>query len=147
MIVVDASVAAKWFLPEPGTAEAIALQEGEEELAAPDFIRLEVAAAFTRRVRDTEKPITPKEAEERCGKWFRFLDRASLNLIPQPDILADAEKLSIDRKLPLQDCLYLAAALRFDVPLITADPRFQKRAGLTYRKLKLLKGCQADGKD
>src|ERR1700722_8424044 len=105
MIVVDASVAAKWFLPEPGAAAAVALQEGEDQLLAPDLIRLEVAAAITRRVRDPQKPLTAKDAEERCGKWFRLLDNAAVELIPQEQLLAEAVKLSIDRKHPLQDCL------------------------------------------
>jgi predicted nucleic acid-binding protein len=48
MIVVDASVAAKWFLPEKGSSAALALQEGPSQLAAPDLIRMEVAAAITK---------------------------------------------------------------------------------------------------
>ena len=46
MIVIDANVAAKWLLPEPGSEAAVALQEGPQQLFAPDLIRLEVAAAI-----------------------------------------------------------------------------------------------------
>lgn len=144
MIVVDASVAAKWFLPEAGTAEAVALQEGEDQLLAPDLIRVEVAAAITRRVRDPKKPLAPKDAEQRVNKWLRLLDDAALELIRQEQLMAEAAKLSIDRQHPLQDCLYLAAARQYDLPLITADRVFHKRVSPFYRKLTLLSGCQAN---
>ena len=49
MIVVDASVAVKWFLDERGSAEAKGLrrqfQRGDTELAAPDLLIYEVANA------------------------------------------------------------------------------------------------------
>src|SRR5262249_17520559 len=51
MIVLDASVAAKAYLEEPGSDEAIALLTGRENLLAPELIRVEVAAALLRRVR------------------------------------------------------------------------------------------------
>jgi predicted nucleic acid-binding protein len=38
MIVVDASVAAKWFLPETGSEEATQLLSGANKLIAPDLI-------------------------------------------------------------------------------------------------------------
>ena len=44
MIVVDASVAVKWFYPEEREASAQRLIEGGERLLAPALIRVEVAA-------------------------------------------------------------------------------------------------------
>ena len=52
MIVIDASVAAKWYLPEKGSDAAVELQEGPDQLFAPDLIRMEVAGSITRRVRE-----------------------------------------------------------------------------------------------
>jgi len=49
MIVVDASVAVKWFFPEAGTAEAQQVLASGDRLAAPALIRVEVAAAIARK--------------------------------------------------------------------------------------------------
>ena len=67
MIVIDASVAAKWFLPEIGSDEAVKLQEGTAELIGPELIRMEVAGAITRRVRDKDRPLPPAEASPLRG--------------------------------------------------------------------------------
>ena len=52
MIVVDASVAVKWFAPEPGSAEAEALLVGDESRAAPEHLTVEVAEALLRHYRN-----------------------------------------------------------------------------------------------
>src|SRR5262245_24965170 len=127
MIVIDASVAAKWFLPEPGSQEAVALQEGPDELFGPELIRLEVAAAITRRVRAKGKPLPATEAARRCAEWLRLLNQAVIGLLPESELLDEAIELSVKIPHTLQDCLYLAAALRFDAPLITADRPFHDR--------------------
>lgn len=144
MIVVDASVAAKWLLPEPGSQEAIDLQEGPHELFAPDLIRLEVAAAITRRVRAEKDALDPDDAVSRCDRWLRLLDRAVIFLIPEAELLEQAVKLSAKIKHPLQDCMYLAAAKRLDAPLITADEPFQKRAARFYKSISMLPGCTSN---
>jgi predicted nucleic acid-binding protein len=120
------------------------LQEGSDQLLAPDLIRLEVAAAITRRVRSKDKPLTPADAEQRCGEWFRFLENATLELIPQDQLLAEAVTLSINGRHALQDCLYLAAARRNQFRLITADKVFHDRVLDFYPKIAMLPGCQAN---
>ena len=56
MIVVDASIAAKWFLAEQGSIQALAfLARFEGELCGPDLLEVEVcrtlvAAANARRI-------------------------------------------------------------------------------------------------
>ena len=58
MIIVDASVAIKWVIPESGTAAAIALRS--ERIAAPDIWIAECANALWRHVR--LKEMTESEA-------------------------------------------------------------------------------------
>jgi predicted nucleic acid-binding protein len=144
MIVIDANVAAKWFLPEPGSQEAVTLQEGPGQLFGPDLIRMEVAAAITRRVRAKDKPLPTHEAVDRCMQWFGLLDRAAVTLLPENDLLGEAIQLSVKLRHSLQDCLYLAAAMRLDAPLITADKPFQQRAAQFYPRITLLPGCSAN---
>ena len=42
MMVIDANVAAKWYLREPGSMEAKAFLRLQEKLIAPEIIKLEV---------------------------------------------------------------------------------------------------------
>ena len=60
MIVVDASLAVKWFLTEAGSDAASAvLAMRARSLAAPDLIIVEVAAALVRRAN-----MDKREADE-----------------------------------------------------------------------------------
>ena len=49
MIVVDASVIVKWFVPEVGAAAARALLSLADELISPELARVEVASAPIRK--------------------------------------------------------------------------------------------------
>lgn len=142
MIVVDASVAAKWYLPEVGSDAALELFSGPHLLYAPDLIRLEVLAALTRRVRTTD--ATAEESLSRCQTWLRHLHAGAVSLVPEHDILEEAVGLSLGIRHNLQDCLYLAAAQRLDASLVTADRTFQERASPHYGRVSLLPGCEAN---
>jgi predicted nucleic acid-binding protein len=140
MIVVDANVAAKWYLPELGSEAALELMDGASPLFAPDLIRLEVLAAITRCVRTGE--AGPEETTARCGDWLRHLRVGAITLVPEGDLLDEALGLSLEIRHNLQDCLYLAAARRLDTELITADRTFQERASPLYGRISLLRGCE-----
>jgi predicted nucleic acid-binding protein len=140
MIVLDASVAAKVYLEEPGSDEAIALLTGRENLLAPELVRVEVAAALLRRVRKGE--LAAEDARRRCNHWLERLRKGLFRLTPDHELLDDAIALSAELKHPLQDCLYLAAARRFDAPLITADRGFRDRAHPFDGRVTLLRGCE-----
>ena len=49
MIIVDASVIVKWFIPEVGNVAAKALLSAADELMAPELARVEVASALIRK--------------------------------------------------------------------------------------------------
>jgi predicted nucleic acid-binding protein len=59
-VVVDASVASKWFFPEVGSREAEALLVSAPGLAAPDLIVAEVVNVAWKRAHRGE--ITPEQA-------------------------------------------------------------------------------------
>jgi predicted nucleic acid-binding protein len=140
MIVLDASVAAKVYIEEPGSDEAIALLTGREKLLAPALIRVEVAAALLRRVRKGE--LAAGEAQLRCRHWLERLRLGLFVLTPDEELVDDAIDLAAELKHPLQDCLYLAAARRSDVPLITADGKFRDKAHPFDCRVALLRGCE-----
>jgi len=137
VIVVDASVAVKWFIDEPGTNAAEAVLSGSETLIAPALIRVEVAAAITRKVRLGE--IEVREAEEACRLWIAALSSGVPILSPDEDNIVSAIELAIQIRHPLQDCLYLALAHRVEGTLLTADPKFTERALGCYARVKCLK--------
>jgi predicted nucleic acid-binding protein len=109
VIVVDANVAAKWRLTEPGTEAALDLTDGARLLFAPDLIRLEVLAAITRRVRTGE--AGPDETTARCPAWLRHLQAGAGTLLPEGDLLDDAMNRTLTIRHNLQDCLRLTALL------------------------------------
>jgi predicted nucleic acid-binding protein len=64
VIVVDANVAAKRYLPEIGTDAALELLDGPSQLFAPDLIRLEVLGSITRCVQTGKADVD--ETRKRC---------------------------------------------------------------------------------
>jgi predicted nucleic acid-binding protein len=136
MMVIDASVAAKWFLPEPGQDEVEKLLSGEYQLIAPELIRVEVAAAIVKRVR--LKLMDEGEATAACDRWKRVLQADVIELVPDADLLASAIELAISAKHALQDCLYLAAAVSAGAGLFTADRVLAERGRPMVSDIRLL---------
>ena len=76
IVVVDASVAAMWFLPEPFSERAAALLETGHELVAARLIRLEVASALLKAVR--RGTLEAADAGEAIRRLNSPLKKASL---------------------------------------------------------------------
>ena len=131
MIVVDASIAAKWYLNEPGSAEAAALLTSAAILIAPALIRVEVNGAILRRYR--EGKLSLERAKEACGLWDTDLVSGALRLVPDNDLILPARDIAFQMRHAIQDCLYLAAAVETGAArLVTADPTFHTRAVSAY---------------
>lgn len=115
-VVIDASVALKWVLDEPGREAADALLE--EELIAPALWLLEAANALWRRTHRGE--ISAEEAKERLTELFNApVTTATI----EDDLLAAADLANVLGH-PVYDCLYLAMAIRENTYVVTADSRF-----------------------
>ncbi|MBA4066206.1 MAG: hypothetical protein C0501_21325 [Isosphaera sp.] len=121
-MVLDASVLAKLFVREPLSEHAHALVRAHSRFHAPALVRVEVSSAITRKVRRGE--LTAGQAEASLALWAEFRRLSHLRLDDDGDLLPAAERLSLDLRHPLADCLYLAAAERHRVPLVTADRPF-----------------------
>lgn len=126
MIVVDASVIVKWFIPEAGTDPAKALLATADELIAPELARIEVASALVRK--GIRRELAGADVESALDAWFRALVDGQVFLLPNADDLEAAAELALELRHALPDCLYLAAAERLGVALITADRAFARRA-------------------
>lgn len=120
-IVVDASIALKWVLEEPGSDAAEELLE--KDLAAPSLWLLEAGNALWRRTVRGE--LSQAEAEERLTE----LTKAPVVSVPLEQDLPEAMRLAIQLNHPVYDCLYLALAKRLGTYVITADTRFGQAVG------------------
>lgn len=136
MIVVDASVAAKWVLDEPGSEAATALLDSSDPLCAPDLLRIEGAGAISRRLRTGR--LDPEEARERIESWLELVGRGVLELVPSGALIQAAADLSVELRHPLVDCLYVALAIQRSADLVTADAVLARRAAPSWPRVRLL---------
>ena len=118
--VVDACVAIKWVVEEPDSKEARLLFLASME--APDVLLIECANILWKKVHGRE--ITAGQATER----WDALAGSPVALVPSGELLEAALLLSLEIDHPVYDCLYLALAIRSNVPLVTADQKFVKAA-------------------
>lgn len=129
-IVVDASVAFKWIVPEPGQADARELLKqsvfGDTHMIAPSTIRFEIASALAKRVRT--KALTNTAAREA----FRYFDQYRPLIMDDPKVGSDALGLALQHHVSYWDALYLALAIEYRCDLVTADTRFQRVAAKLY---------------
>lgn len=116
MIIVDASVAMKWVVPESGTEAALALRS--ERIAAPEIWIVECANALWRHVR--LKELKENEAIRQLAR----LRSADVENLPIADLLPEAFLFANQLGHPVYDCLYLSAAVQNETKVITADHRF-----------------------
>lgn len=138
MIVVDASVAAKWLLPEAGAAEALALLASAERLFAPALIRIEVGGAILRRYRAGTFP--EDQIRLLLNAWNDLLGDGSLGLIPNDELIDAAHDLAIQARHDLADCLYLAAGRQLAAEVVTADRKLFERGTAVHERMTLLEG-------
>lgn len=128
--VIDASVAAKWFLAEQDSADALALLNSGRQLLGPHLLAIEVNAAITRRHRNGL--LSDTLAIEALADAAAVLDTASVRLERDALLLPRGAEIALAIRHPLQDCLYIACAERNGADLITADPKLIARASAHF---------------
>ena len=114
-LVVDASVAFKWFLfEEVHASQAVAVLQGGAALIAPDLLIAEVCNAAWRSARLGR--ISRAQMEEIAANLSRFFDAlvSSTGLAPRAVAIAG----QLDHPVY---CLYLALAEAEQTKLVTAD--------------------------
>jgi len=122
-LVVDASVALKWVVAEPETADALAFlnRERPKGISAPDLLVAEVCNVAWKKARRGEiDRLHAIEAARRIGLTVtRFL--------PSRLLCRRAMEIALELDHPIYDCLYLACAEAENTKLVTVDTRMLRK--------------------
>ena len=124
-VVVDASVAIKWVVPEEHSDHADELLGEEFELMAPAFVMLECANVLWKQVRFASLPNHEAEAA------YTALTATDMNLRDTPQLVTRALEIALDTGRTVYDCIYLALAEQEGVQVVTADQRFYNALSAT----------------
>lgn len=124
-VVVDASLAIKWLLPEPDSTSALALRRRWDNHgiapAAPDFLLIEVHNVLWKKL--TRGDITPDAPILSAAPTFGL----DLNWFPAAPLLAGAWELAVRCQVSIYDALYGSLAQYLRAPLYTADEALARR--------------------
>jgi predicted nucleic acid-binding protein len=128
MLVIDASVATKWFVDQVHSDIAELVQTSAEPLVAPQLLIAEVADALRKHVR--ARDISLEQATSALAslpEWF--------NEIVAMEGLAEAA-VTLARRIEhsAYDCFYLVLAETRSASLVTADARLVNRVARTKYK-------------
>src|SRR5688572_1359356 len=118
-VVVDASIAVKWLVPEPGSDWAIQRRESwrEQDLfpCAPDFLLVELHNIIWKKARRGQ--IQPTDPVIGLVPTFGL----NLNWWPAQSLLSTAFLRAIQHDITIYDALYVALAQHLRATLCTAD--------------------------
>ncbi len=118
VIVVEASVGIKWFVPEVHSVEARQWRNSPDELHVPAFFfDLEIANILWKKVHRAE--IMRADADTILGQV------PTLPLIRHPEapLLTSAFDLANRTQRTVYDCVYLALAVQLGGRMVTAGQR------------------------
>ncbi len=121
MIVVDASVACKWYLDEPDCEAARSLIATKTEFIAPDLILAEFANVAWKRFSRREI------SEEQATAMVEHLPYVLVDIVPCLPLRQRALNIAMALNHPAYDGFYLALAIERGLNLVTADNRLLDR--------------------
>jgi predicted nucleic acid-binding protein len=132
-IVVDASVALKWYLNEDDSEQALALLAADERLIAPDLVVAELCNGAWRLIRHGEL------RSEQLAIIARGAPDAFAALHSSASLAVRAAAIALELDHPVYDCFYLALSEAEDTPLVSADRRLIARTeGTVFASRSLL---------
>lgn len=122
--VLDASVAAKWFLPSAGETyvkEALAILQafaaGKTRLLVPDLFWPEVSNVFWKAFR------LGRISEKAADAAISSLAAQQIVTAPSRPLVNKAFAIATAFQRPVYDAIYVALAVGSNYPLVTADER------------------------
>jgi predicted nucleic acid-binding protein len=117
-VVVDASVAVKWFVPEKHSTEAIRLLDAGFRRHIPILLHTEFGQTIWKKV------YRQKEIEEADGRSIlRGLMTTALEVHPVTPLVEPAFDIALATGRTVYDSIYLALAVALRCKLMTADEK------------------------
>jgi predicted nucleic acid-binding protein len=117
-VVVDASVAVKWFVPENHSAEAMRFLDVRFKRHAPVVLHSEVGQTIWKKVR------LRKEMDAAEGRSIvRGLMITPLEMHAVTPLIAPALDIALETGRTVYDCIYVALAVWVGCKVVTADKK------------------------
>ena len=132
VLVIDASVAVKWFIAEDRSDAALQVRDRDAALIAPASAVYEIFHALWHAARTGRIP------PERLAEAEGLVTKPFASLAPVEPLFAPAARLALTLAHPIYDCVYLALADRTGAELVTADERLFAAARKARIKAMLL---------
>ncbi len=123
LLVVDASVAAKWFVEEENSTAALSVLSEGNRLHAPDFFLLEMDSIFWKWIR--RDVITLTEAES----LRETLHRYPVTFHPLTPLIEPAFAIANRTGSTVYDSVYVALAALLEGKMVTADRKLYDSLG------------------
>lgn len=117
VLVIDASVAIKWFLPEPYSINAIRLLDAGHTLVAPDLLFPECGNVLWKRWlrQELEADVLPALLGD--------LRRMNVTIVPTFILTDEASRIAVTWRRSYYDSIYLALAVTCNGRMVTADEK------------------------
>lgn len=128
VFIVDASVAAKWFVDEEYSDAALSVLNGRNRLHAPDFLFLEMDSIICKWIR--RGVVTVEEGMELRDALRRY----PIQNHPFVSYLNSAFAIANQMGQSIYDCLYVALAVLLDARMVTSDRRLYE--GIRHGRFK-----------
>jgi len=131
MLVLDASVVAKWFKYEEGREKALEIRDNfisdQEQITFPDLLILELAnlLRFSRIYNQTD-----------IIKAVESIENMDIDIVvPTFEVIKDSVRIAVENDLTVYDAVYISLAENLGCDLITADEKLHQKV----KKLKFVK--------
>ena len=135
-LVVDSSLAFKWFLIEPDSPMARKIlreyAQGLYEFLAPDLIYAEYGNIIWKK-----QVFQAFDARDDDAALKKF-QNIQLALTPAKDIFDEALQIAVQYKRTFYDSLYLALSVKENCEFVTADEKFYNSVRQDFPQIVLL---------
>jgi predicted nucleic acid-binding protein len=121
VLVVDASVVVKWFVPEVHSEAARRWLVASHDYVAPDLLFPEAGNAVWKKVR--RKELSPTQGRQLVAD----MSRVAVEVVAMGGLLPDALAVALRTNITVYDAMYLTLAVRLETKVITGDERFADR--------------------
>lgn len=120
-LVIDASVAARWFVEGEHAEAALAVLDAEAELIAPDLLVAELGNTLLKYVASGGLEAA------RAAPVLSAARTAMTRLVAMAELHDEALALALEIGHPIYDCYYLALARREKALFVTADLKLLRK--------------------